>query len=225
MKSFDANDPINAVIRGVKKFQQDIYPEKQALFTSLAQQQQPKILFITCSDSRVDPSLITQTDPGSMFLINNAGNIIPPHGTPYGGTGASIEYAVSVLKVEHIILCGHSQCGAMKALLADPTVDDIPIIRQWISYAESTRAIIDAEGGNLTDDERLERCIEQNVRVQLSHLKTIPSVAAGSATGKLTLHGWVYHIESGEIDVYNSASRSFIPLEQAYKGACAVVTP
>ncbi|WP_373532553.1 carbonic anhydrase [Vampirovibrio sp.] len=204
------------VILGVKKFQKEIYPEKQSLFQALAKKQDPKILFITCSDSRIDPSLITQTDPGSMFLIQNAGNIIPPHGSPYGGTGASIEYAVTVLNVEHIIICGHTCCGAMAALLDARLVEDIPIIRQWISYADSTRAIVQAAPASLSKEERMSLCIKQNVQVQMSHLKTIPSVAARLSAGQLSLHGWVYHIESGSIDVYSTGDKEFVPFEQAY---------
>lgn len=204
------------VILGVKKFQQEVYPEKQALFESLAKRQSPEILFITCSDSRIDPSLITQTEPGSMFLIQNAGNIIPPHGTPYGGTGASIEYAVTVLNVKHIIVCGHTCCGAMSALLDARLVEDIPIIKQWISYADSTRAIVQAASGQFTEEERLSFCIEQNVNVQMTHLKTIPSVAARLSLGQLSIHGWVYHIETGSVDVYSPDAKKFVSFEQAY---------
>lgn len=217
MQQSDLNDSINQVIFGVKKFQNEVYPKKQQLFETLAKEQQPKILFITCSDSRIDPSLITQTEPGSLFLVQNAGNIIPPHGTPYGGTGASIEYAVTVLKVKHIILCGHSSCGAMSALLEPDKVENIPIIKQWISYAAATRAIIDVE--NLTTEERLQRCIERNVQVQLANLKTIPSVAAGLAAGCLNLHGWVYHIETGSIDVYTPELNTFVAFDDAYAQA------
>jgi carbonic anhydrase len=217
MQVFSSDDSFSAIISGVRKFQNHIYPEKQGLFKSLARTQDPKTLFVTCSDSRIDPSLITQTDPGSLFLIHNAGNIIPPHGTPFGGTGASIEYAITVLNVEHIIVCGHSFCGAMGTLLNDSALDSVPpIIKQWISYAEATRAIIDAEAGGLSEDERLHRCVARNVQVQISHLKTFPSVAARLTLGTLTLHGWFYHIETGEIDVYDPEAKAFIPFDQAY---------
>ncbi len=221
MTLFAQDDPIYQVIRGVKKFQTEIYPVKQELFQSLAKKQDPKILFITCSDSRIDPSLITQTEPGSLFLIHNAGNLVPPHGTPYGGTGASIEYAITVLNVEHIIVCGHSMCGAMSALLDERKLENIPIIRNWITYAEGTRAIIEAEAGDLSEEERLHRCVERNVEVQLTHLKTLPSVAAGLTTGRITLHGWVYHIETGTIDVYSTNSKSFISFDEEYSGLLA----
>lgn len=216
MYKFDSNNSIAPVLTGVKKFQEEVYPEKRDLFKVLAQRQEPKVLFITCSDSRVDPSLITQTDPGSMFLIHNAGNIVPPHGTPYGGTAASIEYAVTVLNVEHIIVCGHSTCGAMSALLDESKLAGSPTLKQWISYAETTRAIIEAETEGFSQEEKLHRCVERNIQVQLSHLKTFPSVAARLAVGKLNLHGWFYHIETGEIDVYDFATDKFVPFDEAY---------
>ncbi|MBK8191185.1 MAG: carbonic anhydrase [Vampirovibrionales bacterium] len=219
----DPQASLNDLIRGVRKFQRDVYPGKQELFKTLAKGQSPKILFITCSDSRIDPSLITQSDPGSLFLIHNAGNIVPPHGTPYGGTGASIEYAVSVLEVEHIIVCGHSACGAMTALCERHQGDGIPIIRQWISYADATRAILDTVAHGADEAQRLERCIEINVAVQMHHLETIPSVAARMAAKTLALHGWVYHIESGEIDVYDPLTEGFKSFEQAYQGQTSIV--
>ncbi len=223
MQKFHLEDPMGKVILGVQKFQAEIYKDKQALFQTLAKRQDPKILFITCSDSRIDPSLITQTGPGDMFLIHNAGNIIPPYGTPYGGTAASIEYAVAVLDAQHIIVCGHGECGAMKALLNLKSVEANPIIRQWLSYAETSRAIIEAEEV-ADDDERLQRCIERNVQVQLAHLQMIPSVAAKLASGNLSLHGWVYHIESGEIDVFEPEAQRFTSFAEAYGLHSSLVT-
>lgn len=219
MREFPPNDSIHSIIEGVCKFQGEAFPQMQSLFKELAKKQEPKVLFVTCSDSRVDPSLITQTDPGSLFLVQNAGNIIPPHGTPYGGTGASIEYAVTVLGVEHIIVCGHSSCGAMAALLDDDILASAPpIIKNWVSHAEATRAIVDLETKEQDAATKLKRTIARNVQVQISHLKTFPSVAAKLAAKKLTVHGWVYHIESGDIDVYDPMAEEFVPFNQAYAG-------
>lgn len=225
MQRFSASDPFSAIISGVKNFQTDAYQKKRELFSDLAKGQQPGVLFITCSDSRIDPALITQTDPGSLFMVQNAGNIIPPHGTPYGGTGASIEYALSILNVQHVIVCGHSSCGAMGALLDDNLRKSVPpIIGQWISYADATRAIMDEESENLSSSERLHRCVKRNVQVQVRNLKTFPSVAARLATGKLTIHGWYYDVGTGGVDVYDPDSDAFIPFEQAYSIQEAGVT-
>lgn len=216
MPDFILNESIMKVAYGVEHFQKEVFAEKQSLFRELAKGQQPKVMFITCSDSRIDPSLITQTDPGDMFLIHNAGNIIPPHGAAHGGIGATIEYAVSVLNVEHIIVCGHSDCGAMTALLNLQTLESLPIVKHWLSFAEATRAILDAETEELSAQERLDRCVRMNIPVQLDHLKTLPSVAARLYQGAISLHGWVYHIETGEIEVYNADTQSFIPFQEAY---------
>lgn len=211
-----SNNSFEHIINGVNQFQRLVYPEKQSLFQRLAKGQTPKVLFITCSDSRVDPTLITQTEPGEMFLIHNAGNIVPPLGAAYGGTGASIEYAVSVLNVEHIIVCGHSTCGAMAALVNEVSLDNLPAVKHWLSFAESTKAILDVNSEDMDEKERIEYCIRMNVPVQLNHLKTLPSVAAKLIQNKISLHGWVYQIETGEIDVYNADDQSFVPFQKAY---------
>jgi len=216
MRDIQLNKSILKIARGVYTFQNDIYPEKRQLFKSLASAQYPKIMFITCSDSRIDPALITQTEPGDMFLIHNAGNIVPPHGAAYGGTGASIEYAVSVLNVEHIIVCGHSTCGAMSALLRMDSLDALPAVKHWLSFAEATRAILHASFKGQDEDERLDSCIKMNIPVQLGHLKTLPSVASKLIQGEISIHGWLYHIETGEIDVYNSDDNTFVPFKEAY---------
>lgn len=204
---------LRKLIAGVRKFQNEVYPQRQALFKALAKDQKPKILFITCSDSRVDTSLITQTDPGDMFIIKNAGNLIPPYGAAPGGTSASIDYAVSILEVEHIIVCGHSDCGAMAALFEEDALADKPLIRQWLAFAETALSLSRTEKfQGLNEEERLKRCIEANVIAQLTHLKTIPSVVSGLATGKLRLHGWVYDIESGAVNVYSEQKKHFISI-------------
>ncbi len=218
----ECNESFQKIVTGVSLFQSSVYPEKKALFQSLARAQSPKILFITCSDSRIDSSLITQTEPGDIFLINNAGNIIPPHGSAHGGIGATIEYAVSVLQVEHVIVCGHSYCGAMKALLNMSGLDDLPAVKHWLSFADTTRSILEAQSQSMTDDEKLDYCVKMNIPVQLSHLKTLPSVATKMIQKKITLHGWVYNIESGNIDVYDEETGGFVTFGDAYSVPLAV---
>ena len=216
MHNTQLNESILKIARGVYKFQKDVYHEKKQLFKALAKDQYPKILFITCSDSRIDPALITQTEPGDMFLIHNAGNIVPPHGAAYGGTGASIEYAVSVLNVEHIIVCGHSSCGAMSALLNIDSLETLPAVKHWLSFAEATRAILQANFKGHNEVERLDSCVKMNIPVQLGHLKTLPSVASRLIQGEIAIHGWLYHIETGKIDVYQALDNTFVSFEEAY---------
>ncbi len=214
-------ESIAKIAQGVKHFQTEAYPAKQSLFEALAKTQTPKVLFITCSDSRVSPALITQTDPGDMFVIQNAGNIVPPHGVNPDGIGASIEYAVAVLNVEHVIICGHSNCGAMKGLLHKETLTSLPSVQQWLAYADSARAILQANGHDLDNESSIDHCIQANIQVQLANLRTLPAVAAKLSQNKLSLHGWVYDIQSGKINVYQPEKQQFISFEQAYTGELA----
>src|SRR4051812_31816563 len=141
---------MDRIIAGVHRFRTSEYPRNRELYQQLAQRQQrPLALFITCSDSRVLPHRITQTQPGDLFEIRNAGNIVPPHGAAAGGEGATIEYSLDVLGIEHIILCGHSQCGAIRALLENP-LEDLPAAKGWFAHAEATRRIVKQKYRNLT---------------------------------------------------------------------------
>ena len=128
------------VISGVAKFQKEVYPNKKATFQKLANGQNPEVLFITCSDSRIDPNLVTQTDPGELFICRNAGNIVPPHSNQTGGMTASIEFAVAALGVSHIVVCGHTDCGAMKGAIKPEGLDALPHVKEWLSPSQETRA-------------------------------------------------------------------------------------
>lgn len=201
------------LVEGIHDFQQNIFSEKQQLFARLAEGQSPGALFITCSDSRIDPNLLTQTGPGELFIMRTAGNIVPPYGAPQAGEAATIEYAVAVLNVQDIILCGHSHCGAMAGLLKPETVTGLPAVQALLGHAESTRRIITDSYGHLTDESaRLTATVEENVLVQLEHLRTHPPVAAALARNKLALHGWVYKFETGEVFAYDPAGGQFRPL-------------
>src|SRR3989338_7292856 len=123
------------LIRGIHTFQHDYFTSQQELFERLAKGQAPETLFITCSDSRINPNLLTQTQPGELFIIRNAGNIVPAHGSGVSGEGATIEYAVAALGVKDIIICGHSHCGAMAGLLAPESLADLPQMRNWLQHA------------------------------------------------------------------------------------------
>src|SRR5215467_14181255 len=133
---------LHRLVAGVHQFQNNVFANQRKFFERLAKTQSPPGLFITCSDSRVNPNLITQTEPGELFILRNAGNIVPPYGAAAGGEGATIEYAVSVLRVRHVILCGHSHCGAMHALLHSDKARDLPAVRAWFAQAEATRRIV-----------------------------------------------------------------------------------
>jgi carbonic anhydrase len=187
------------IMHGVNEFKQQVFEKKQALFRELAREQHPKALFITCSDSRIDPALLTQSEPGELFVLRNAGNIIPPHGSSMGiGQEATIDYAIHHLHIEHIIVCGHTCCGAMHALMATPENELSPPLRQWLSCAEAVRQIVRNEPSP-TMEEDVTRAVHVNVQVQMAHVATLPAVAAALARKKLELHGWVYCLATGEV--------------------------
>ncbi len=199
---------------GVARFQAEVFPLEREHFASLADQQDPMALFITCSDSRVVPNLITQTKPGELFLCRDVGNIVPAHGSVYGGVSATIEYAVSVLKVEHIVVCGHFDCGAMRCLLQPDALKDLPSVAGWLAHAEAARrTVVEAHPG-ATIDELMPLLVEQNVVSQLANLRTHPAVAARVTTGQLRLHGWTYRIETGDVHVYDGDIARFVPVAE-----------
>lgn len=206
---------------GVVRFQRDVYPQKQALFTKLSTGQSPEALFITCSDSRIELGMLTQSEPGDLFVVRNAGNIVPPHSNTTGATTAAIEFAVAGLGVQHIVICGHTDCGAMKGALAPHKLDAMPHVREWLGYARAAVEIVDAIGGDLNDRDRMLLLLEQNVVLQLNHLKTHPAVAVAMAKGVLTLHGWVYDIADGEIYALDETTNAFTPVSKRYAAQVA----
>jgi carbonic anhydrase len=202
------------LIDGLHHFQQNIFTTQRELFERLAGGQTPDALFITCSDSRINPNLITQTEPGDLFILRNAGNIVPPYGAPGGGEAATIEFAVVGLGIKDIILCGHSHCGAMKGLLDESLVADTPAVRAWLTHAESTKRVIKENYAELEGDQLISACVQENVLAQLENLKTHPSVAARLARGRINLHGWVYKIETGQIFGYDPEYSQFLHIDE-----------
>ncbi|MET0028790.1 MAG: carbonic anhydrase [Candidatus Thiodiazotropha sp.] len=207
------------LVKGFLKFRSEVFEAKKALFSKLSSQQSPRALFITCSDSRVDPTLLTQTDPGELFILRNAGNIVPPYGSMLGSSTATIEYAMAVLEVPHIIVCGHTDCAVMKALLHPESVQDLPAVRAWVAQGETTRRIMQDHHDHEDPDDRLLVATQENVRAQLDNLRTHPSVALQLRKGKVELHGWVYSISTGDVWVYDFETEHFIPLAEKQANA------
>lgn len=202
------------LVAGIHQFQTDIFSQKQRLFETLVEGQHPLALFITCSDSRIDPSLLTQTEPGELFIMRNAGNIVPPYGTIHGGEAATIEFAVSALGVKDIVICGHSHCGAMSGVLNPEKLQDLPAVRSWLSYADATDRIMRENYQHITDpNARLTATVEENVLVQVENLRTHPSVAAALARKAINIHAWVYKFENGQVFAYQPQSGQFVPVE------------
>ncbi len=209
---------MDRVLSGVAKFQREVYPEKEKNFRELAEGQQPEVLFITCADSRIDPNLITQTEPGELFICRNAGNVVPPHSNQTGGMTASIEYAVAALGVEHIVVCGHTDCGAMKGALNPEMLASLPHVKEWLGHCRAAVEVVREQHGEV-GPEHLECVTAENIALQLQHLRTHPAVAARLAVGRLHLHGWLYNIETGEVLCYNEATRGLEPLDTNPTGA------
>lgn len=214
---------MDKIAAGVVRFQQEAYQERRDLFEKLADGQSPEALFITCSDSRIDPNLLTQTEPGELFICRNAGNIVPPHTNHTGAMTASIEFAVGALKVPHIIVCGHSECGAMKGAMAPEGLDDFPHVREWLAYARAAVLISNHKGAALDEKDRLDLVIKENVLLQIAHLKTHPYVAARLAMGETEIHGWVYDIRTGDVLAFDEKANAFIPVAEHYKQAVSAV--
>lgn len=201
-----------SLVNGVRNFQANVFESQRELFTTLGQGQHPETLFITCSDSRISEHLVTQSQPGDLFVIRNAGNIVPTVENAIGGVGASIEYAIKALGVSHVVVCGHSQCGAMKGLLHPETLGELPLVAKWLENGAETRRIVDEKYGDLDDKEKVRVTAEENVIVQLKNLATHPAVAEAMANKKLELHGWMYTFETGDVTAYDPAQDKFVPL-------------
>lgn len=177
---------------GVTRFQRDVFPAKAQLFARLATRHTPHTLFIGCSDARVVPELITGTEPGDLFVIRTAGNLVPAHSPEADGITASIEYAVAALGVDDIVVCGHSACGAMTALAEHHDLSGAPAVATWLRHANASVARTSADGD-------VSALVRQNVLAQLANLVTHPSVASALAQGKVALHGWVFDIPTGRV--------------------------
>lgn len=211
------------LLEGIRRFQSDVFAVRQAFFRRLADGQRPQALFITCSDSRMVPDLICQTDPGDLFVIRNAGNIVPPYlpGAP-AGEAATIEYAVKALGIRDIIVCGHTRCGAMQAVLTPDASDGMPRVRQWLANADAAGEIVGSCYHHLAPDARWNVLVQENVLVQLENLRTHPAVLSGLAAGEIRLHAWVYKMESGQVFGFDPAVGQFLAFAQ---GDGPVVVP
>jgi carbonic anhydrase len=199
---------------GIRRFQANVHAHNADNYQRVATTpQQPHTLIVACADSRVDVESITSSSPGDVFVARNIGNMVPGYGEMLGGVSAVIEYAVSALKVKHVVICGHSDCGAMKALLNPESTDGMPTVKSWLTNGKAALTVATSLGH--ADDrpsERIRRLTEENVLMQLAHLKTHPSIAGALARGEITVSGWVYEIATGEVRIAEDGSRLFEPV-------------
>lgn len=207
-------DVLEQLKQGIRRFQTQVYPGDAELFRKAVREpQQPHTLLVTCADSRIDPELITQSKPGELFVLRNIGNLIPAYGEMMGGVSAVVEYAVALLKVKHVVVCGHADCGAMKGLLSPESTDSLPAVKNWLKNAATALNVTEAlEEKHKEHHGFLQRLTEQNVLLQIQHLRTHPSVAAGMARGELTISGWVYEIGTGEVRIWTEDTQKFLPV-------------
>jgi carbonic anhydrase len=202
-------DALARIARGVSKFQTEIFPAQREMFERLQRGQKPLALFLTCADSRVNPNLVTQTDPGEIFIERNPGNMVPPYVEFVGGVTAGVEYAMLVLKVPVIVICGHTDCGVMKALLHPEQVEGMPGVQHWMSHGFAARNRMLKRFSEAPEEEQLRRMTELNVLEQIEHLRTHPSVRSRLQRGEIEIRGWVYDIGDGSIREYSSTSGNF----------------
>jgi carbonic anhydrase len=199
------------LIEGHRRFLKEVFPGRRSHFHLLAEGQAPEWLFITCSDSRVVPDLVLGTEPGDLFITRNAGNVVPITTQDVDGCTATIEYAVNVLKVKDAILCGHSDCGALKAALDHTALEGLPKAERWLNHVEAAfshrQALNPADGKSA----ELASLIRGNVVAQLLNLRAQPSVARGVGEGRLRVHGWYYDILTGRIEEWDEGLQRFLP--------------
>jgi carbonic anhydrase len=197
---------------GIHEFQNDYFAQHRDLYERLVTDgQRPHTLFITCSDSRLDPNRFTNAKPGELFIVRNIGNVVPSVALP-GGTAAAIEYAVCFLEVEQIVICGHTHCGAIQAVLEPERMDKLPFVKRWLAETTRVRGIVEQRYGHLEGPERVTAAVEENVLVQIENVRAFPFVAERLKADKLHLSAWVYKIETGEVFGYDPEAGQYARL-------------
>lgn len=204
------------MLEGIRFYQANVFDRRFRLFSKLVLEQRPGALFITCSDSRIDPELLTGSDPGDIFVIRNAGSIVPPFGTCGGAVAAEIELGVAKLNLRHIVICGHTRCAAVGGILFPEAVKSLPTLSQWLSSSRSDLSDVEATISDRSGPAPLS-AVERHIVQQLENLKTHPIVADAIDQGQLEIHGWIYHLENGTVTAYEKTQQQFMHFEAAYE--------
>jgi carbonic anhydrase len=205
---------LQKLIAGHRRFLSRIFPNRRAEFHLLAEGQEPEVLFLTCADSRIVPDLILQTQPGDLFLCRNAGNVIPRSGEPAGGVSATVEYAVQVLRIRHLIVCGHSDCGVIRALMHPETLEGLDCVKDWLQHVEPAWQYVDEVERHANELTRHTALAHANVLAQLDNLRSHSYIQQALSEGRLQIHGWYYDILSGQVEQYDANARRFLPLTE-----------
>ena len=206
---------MNELIGRVLGFEKQVFQNQSDLYSKLATDgQSPKALMISCADSRVVPEHIMQAQPGDLFVCRNAGNIVPPFATQNGGVSSTVEFAVVALGVRDIIVCGHSDCGAMKALMNPYMLEGMPNVAAWLRHSHAAHSVVTRGYPELANGEAVRAASLENIVIQLAHLRTHPSVAAGIARGELALHGWFFDIGAGTVLALDGETGRFVSIHE-----------
>lgn len=211
-------DPVlEGLKNGIRRFRSEVFPSRAGQYEqAMREPQRPKALIITCADSRIHPDVLTQSNPGDLFVTRNIGNMVPAYGDMLGGVSAVLEFAVSGLGVKHVVVCGHSDCGAMKALVDPESVRAMPTVQAWLRNAHAALSVADAlNTPEKSGPEFLRTLAEKNILLQMQHVRTHPSVAGAIARGELTISGWYYDIARGEVLICEGDGVSFEPIQVA----------
>ncbi len=215
------------LVQGTHTFLANYFATHRALFEQLATNgQRPETLFITCSDSRVVPNLITSAPPGELFVVRNIGNIVPAvQRGLMGGVAAAIEYAVRVLDVENLIICGHTGCGAIDAIMHPERAAHLRYARPWLAESERIVHIMAERYPHLEGEARMVAAVQENVLVQLENVRTFDFVAERLEQGKLKMNGWVFKIATGQVFDYDPTTEQFVLLTEPGDDPLAAVRP
>ncbi len=205
---------VNELVDGFRRFQQRYFSEDRGLYERLTRQgQSPKVMIVACCDSRVDPAIITDSDPGDLFVVRNVANLVPPCevGGGYHGTSAALEFAVSTLHVSQLIVMGHTRCGGIRALLGEIPERSVPsgFIAPWMSIVAEARHEVQAAFPETAGEARERACEQAAIRISLRNLKGFPFVREAVIAGRLTLHGWYFDLERGELLCHSAATDAF----------------
>lgn len=204
------------LVRGIVEFRRNVLPDYRETFARLALGQSPDALFIACCDSRVVPNLFASTDPGDLFVVRNVGNLIPPcaageHSSADESEAAAVEFAVMNLHVSNIIVCGHSECAAMHALLEGREKLTAPNLKAWLRHGEAALSRLPSPGPG---PEQVNRLSKANVLQQLEHLQSYPVVARRLAHGRLRLHAWWFELRTADVYAYEDGANEFVLIDE-----------
>lgn len=202
--------PTLKILNGIRQFQDQFRADSERLVRLATEGQRPHVLMIACSDSRVAPELITGAELGDLFVVRTVGNVVPPFGTGEGSLGTAIEYAVLHLHVQHVVVCGHTCCGCLRGLESAPDWNREPHIARWIEHARPAKTKVEASG--LPAEELALAVARENVLLQLQNVRSYDAAREAERSGKVTLHGWVYRLETGAIEAYDAESGGWMAL-------------